>query len=859
MQKMLADYFRSFWRGVLHNKMATLINVGGLALGFTVFFALSFYVDREFSWDAHWEDADRIYVASSVVESAGGSAPSLFDSGPYVLGTSLQTRYPDAFEVFARVYSRTDTAVVDDEEYTFSYRYHAEPALLDLLQFETVEGSLQEVFADPRSIAISTQQAERLFAGVSPLGRTVSFKPMEGRPTDETPVDFVIKAVFNLREPTTFVLHFLALLEPTAPPQSNARLDLWQAVPPSVPQPGQPPPILEQPLYVAHYFKLREGMDAKALERDMRAFLDENRFMNSGLSTTRFVFRNIKDRHLRPSLFEIGDRVQRLWVYAAIGVLVLAISGCNFVMLATLRLVDRMREVGIRKSVGGGVGPLMGQYLLDAFLHTFIAMLIGVAFLALAFPKLAPLLQLPPQLDLLTPRNLGLCFLMVVVFTLVSSLYPAWMSSQSKPGPLLRSGSGAVVGTGTGLRKLLVGIQFAIVVVLLLATAVTQQQIEYTRTRPPGYSLDNLVQLRVELPEMQQLPALIAEFNAVPGVEITAMGGVGPGAIMLVPPTLVRTIAADGSVHEAGLQQSSASPGFFRLMSTRVLAGREFSAELDAPPPSPSGAPASGTPTPGIESAAPARESRVILNESAARLLGFAEPAMAIEQLLERDTSTPDGQVRKQSMRVVGVVEDMQLASVMLPAPANFYNYAERSNFVGVKLVQGVDVDAVTEDLRAAWSRVVPGAAFQARDGTASANFQLRREEFEARIIIGSTALAVLIALLGLYSLVAATVLKRVKEIGVRKVMGAGRRSIVTLFVWQFSKPVVVANLLAWPLGFWGITQWLQRFPYQLDTAVIVVSGAVASIVALLVAWITVGVMAARAASVKPVLALRYE
>jgi len=540
-------------------------------------------------------------------------------------------------------------------------------------------------------------------------------------------------------------------------------------------------------------------------------------------------------------------------------VLVLAISGCNFVMLATLRLVDRMREVGIRKSVGGGVGQLLRQYLLDAFLHTFLAALIAIAFLVLGFPKLATMLELPLQIDLLTRRNLGLSLLMVVAFTLASSLYPAWMSSQVRPGSLLRNGSGAVVGAGTSLRKVLVGIQFALVVVLLLATAVTQQQIAYTRTRPPGFSLQNMVQLRVNGPEFARLPVIIDEFRKVAGVETVAMGGVGPVAIMIRPPILVRTTAADGSEREAGLEQTSASPDFFRLMSTRVLAGREFSAALDAPPPAPASAPATSAPTQAATPPGPPRESKIILNEAAARLLGFTEPALAVEQLLERDTTGPDGQVRKQSMRVVGVVENTQLASVMLPAPAQFYNYTERSNFVGIKVAPDADLGAVTESLRAAWDSIVPGVEFTSRDGAASAEFQLRREEFEARIIIGSTAFAILIALLGLYSLVAATVLKRVKEIGVRKVMGAERSGIVTLFLWQFSKPIIVANVLAWPLGFWGITQWLQRFPYQLDNAPIVVSGAVASFVALTIAWLTVGTMAARAASVKPVLALRYE
>ncbi len=849
---MLGDYLRSFWRGVLHNKVATLINVGGLVLGLAVFFALSFYVDREFSWDEHWEDADRIYTPSGLTETPTGTTTSPSNFTPYVMGTTLQTLRPDAFETYVRVYSAFGTITIndDDEPVNQSVDY-AEPALLDLIQLETLEGSLQEAFADPRSIAINERAAERFFPGESPLGRTINFTAQQ-----DTLKQFVIRAVYRVPEPSTFAgFPFFALLDATAPPVRNARLDLWQFQPPppptTPPQPGSPPLQAQQPFYVGHYFKLREGVDVKSVEADLRAFMDEGRQMDTGNSTTRFVFRNLQETHLQPNPFEPGDNVQRLSVYAAIGVLVLLISGCNFVMLATLRLVDRMREVGIRKTVGGGAGQLMLQYLLDAFFHTLLAAALAVAFLAFAFPKLQTMLELPLQLDLLTVRNLSLCISMVVVFTFVSSVYPAWLTSQGKPGPLLRNGAGAVVGTGTALRKVLVGLQFAIVVVLLLATAVVRQQIEYTRTRDRGFSLENVIAMRSTVPDaFGKMPAILAEFNKVPGVVKAAVGGIAPGMVMISTGNLVKHTAPDGSVREAALQAAGVGPGYFDAMSVRVLAGREYTEE-DAPPPSTPGAP----PDPN----APPRIGRVILNEASVRALGFATPEAALDQLLDTELSGFDRQIRKQSFRVIGVVADTQFSSAMLPPIAQYYNFTTGNNFLAVKVAPGEDRSVVTEALKTAWDGIVTGGPFTPTPADALTGFQLRREEFEARIVTGSTVLAIVIALLGLYGLVAATVTKRTKEIGVRKVMGAERKTIVTLFLWQFSKPIVVANVLAWPLGFWGITQWMQRFPYQLDMAVIVFSGVAASLIAVLIAWLTVGVMAARASSVKPVLALRYE
>jgi putative ABC transport system permease protein len=856
MHKMLADYLRSFWRGVLHNKVATLINVGGLAVGLAVFFALSFYVDREFSWDSQWDDADRIYRAAGTQEAATGNISGIFTTPPYVMGTALQSRHPEAFEIYARALQLQSSVFIGEEEYPNLSRTHAEPALLELLQFETLEGSLDEVFADPRSIAISKAMAERYFADTSPLGKVISFGATQnffgGPPGERT--DYIIKAVFDLPAPTTFGIPFLAVLEATALPMPNVSTEIWQGAPVRPTQPGEPPaPRPVQPLNVSQYFKIREGVDIPAIVADLRSLMDENAYMQSPTSKTRFAFQNIQDIHLTPSLFEPGDNVQRLRVYAAIGVLVLLISGCNFVMLATLRLVDRMREVGIRKSLGGGAGQLMRQYLMDAFLHTLVAAILAVSFLAFAFPKLQVMLELPLQIDLLTPRNLSLSLLMVVIFTLLSSAYPAWLVSQGKPGPLLRNGASAVVGTGTGLRKLLVGIQFAIVVVLLLATAVVRQQIEYTKNRDPGYSLENVVATSLtSFDQFPRSPTLVAEFRQVPGVVGAAAGGVRPNAIMISPPTIVRATAADGTVREAAIQQMGSGGGYFDVMSVRILAGREFSTELDTEPSTPPATPF------GPDNPPP--ERRIVLNESAARLLGFTAPEAAVEQLLET-TITPQGgpPPYKQIFRVIGVVADTQFSSAMLPPVAQMYSYNSQNQYIAVKLAPDADVTAVTSELEEVFTTVMNGADFVPVDPTQANAFTMRREQFEARIITGSTLLAIVIALLGLYGLVAATVVKRVKEIGVRKVMGAEPKAIVTLFLWQFSQPIALANLLAWPFGFWAITQWMQRFPYQLDVAIVVLSGLVASIVALLIAWVTVGVMAAKAATVKPVLALRYE
>lgn len=844
---MLKDYLRACWRGVLHHKVATLINLGGLALGLAVFIALTFYVHREFSWDAHWEGAERIYRASGQQETPGGNSAAVFTTAPWVMAEALQERNPDAFETWVRVYSDYGTLVVYDEEYAQRSMHYVESSFLELLQLQTLRGSLADVFSDPRAIAISERVAETAFGTRSPLDETLSFR---GR---EVPVaDFVVKAVYRLPEPSTLAsMQILALLTPGALPQPNARLDLWNITPVVAPPQGgqasaQPAP--PQPFYVQHYFKLQEGVDAALLEADLRSLMDAGKYMEFFNNKTRFSFQKLRDTHLMPSPFFGGDNVQRLWIFAAIGALVLLISGCNFVLLATLRQVDRQRELGLRKTLGGTAGQLLLQHLLDAFCLTLAATCLAVALLQVALPQAQVALDWPVELDLLQWRSIGAILLIAAGFTLLSSTWPALVMARGRPVRLLRDGAGAAMGGGTALRQLLVGIQFVIVVVLLLATVVVWLQINYTRNRDRGYSFDDVVGIRLTSTEaFQKAEVLLPELGRIPQVEVVAVGSLSPGALRISAPVRYRYTAADGSTKSVPMQQYPTGHDYFRVLSVPLLAGREFTAELEGITVQPT------TPEAQLQ------VQPVVINAAAVRELGLATPELALGQLLETDLAGPNGQTRTMTLRVIGVVADTQFSSAMMPPEPQVYPYSHRNGTVALRLVPGADGTAVTAALKSTWTAVMGDLAFSPIDPAQSEANILRREEFEARIISGSTLLAIVIALLGLYGLVTATVQRRVREIALRKVLGAERRSVVGLFLWQFSRPVLAANLVAWPLGLWGVQQWLQRFPFRLDLGVIVASALAASVAALLIAWLSVGLLTLRAAGARPAPALRCE
>jgi putative ABC transport system permease protein len=292
------------------------------------------------------------------------------------------------------------------------------------------------------------------------------------------------------------------------------------------------------------------------------------------------------------------------------------------------------------------------------------------------------------------------------------------------------------------------------------------------------------------------------------------------------------------------MSSSRVGADYFSAMSIPLLAGREFTADIE------------GVASPAGAEQEPPAIINLILNLAATRALGFAAPELAVDSFLTVDSLGLDNVVEStQQARVIGVVGDTQFGSLLAPPSPDYYRFTSTGIWLAVKLESGADADAVVAELREIWEKVTGQTTLP----LAVIGNDLAREEFEASVIIGSALMALIIALLGLYGLVEATVNKRTKEIGVRKALGASRASIVVLFLWQFSKPVIAANLIAWPLGLWGVMRWLQRFPYQLDLGVILSLALAASLAALGIAWLTIAILATRAASVRPVRALRYE
>ncbi|HEX8639704.1 MAG TPA: FtsX-like permease family protein, partial [Allosphingosinicella sp.] len=562
---------------------------------------------------------------------------------------------------------------------------------------------------------------------------------------------------------------------------------------------------------------------------------------------------NIVDVHLgeaQATAMAQGNDRRTLITYTAAAILILGIACFNFVNLATARALRRAREVALRKVLGASRRQLIVQFLGESLLVALGATLIALTLLELTLPVLRELLDADITLSYLGDPALMLA---VVVLTLAAGaaggLYPAFYVSRFQPALVLKTAAGATeVGRTGALRLLLVMFQFAVSIGLLACTLVVYAQSVYGAATDPGYRRDQLLQIGIEgianPVRGRRSEALVRELEKVEGV-ISA----GRTSIGVATPNHSNTSVARPGQEPVSLGNYRVDEGFFETMGMTLVAGRGF--DPNRPMDRSSGASAGADPA--IEQALVARGANVVVNELAARRLGFTNPADAVGSRAEA-SFVDAGAV---PVTIVGVVRDTRFRSIREPVDPIMFRFAD--DFISHIVVRhdGTDPAAVRERIRRVWQRFEPDVPFEAEFSEDIVRKLYGAEQSRAAIFAGFAGLALLVACLGLFGLAAFAAERRTKEIGIRKVLGARTRDIVRLLAWQFSKPVIVANLIAWPVAWWAMRDWLNTFDARIDLGPtpFMLAGALA----LAIALGTIAGHAVKVARANPIHALRYE
>ncbi len=835
---MWKNYMTVAIRALIKSRTYAFINIFGLTIGLAACLTVLLYIRYEVSYDASLADADRTFQLQQwVVGSDDPTLPIPFGTQmtSYVSGQRLR-QFP---QIERAVYvGRAEPVLLQNGQGTLSKNFiYVDGPLFEVLRVPFLRGDRRTSLADPGSMVLTESEARRRFGTIDILGQTLTIAFATG------PVDYRITGV--VQDPPSDSHLELSVI---------ARVDVEALM-------GGPNSFLTEwmPKNGWVYARLRPGADVAEITRQMPAWEKRNipdeivggERWNPGTNADwRLV--NVRDIHLG----DAGDGMRpnndrgTIVALAIVGAMILGLAVVNFVNLATARAGQRAREVALRKVLGASRRQLIVQFLAESMLVTAFAMVIALSLVELLIPYLNAFLDAG-----ITIRYVGKHGLLAPILALIlivggaGGLYPAFLLSRFRPAAVLKANKSSTDAPGSsGLRNVLVVAQFAVSIGLIICTTIIYAQTAFARTVDPGYRRDGVIQIgnvyRAALrPVMETLLREIGQVEGVTSIGRSTIGVATWGMENM-------TVKAPGEREAVDLDLYRVDPGFFPTMGIATVAGRTF-AEDQAMDDSTLPADADDA-----DMAAMARRGyNIVLNEVGARQLGFRRPQQAVGRTLLAD----DGDVAtvgQTPATVVGVVANSRFRSVRDPvAPMMFLYDRYQPSWLLVRY--SGNPAQVRDRIELTWKRIAPEVPFEAEFSDDIVRELYDAEETRGIVFAVFALLAIIVACLGLFGLAAFTAERRTKEISIRKVFGATVRDIVKLLAWQFSKPVVLANLIAWPLAWWVMRDWLNGFDarIQLGPEPFVL----AAFIALVIALGTVAGHAVRVARTSPIHALRYE
>ena len=835
---MWQNYLTVGIRSLLKQRTYALINIAGLAIGLAACILILLYVRYEQSYDKWMPDADRVFQLQTHYQATeSGGEEMRLQMSEIVAGRSLVKDYPSLVQKLVWVRGFAPVVIQDGRASEIEDLRMADDNLFEVFDVPFVRGSAATALPDAHSIALSESEARRRFGDADPIGQTLTLVDNAG------PVDYRVTGVFkDWPKNSSFSADAVARFD-----LNTQFADRMSQVTDWGNQQGW------------NFVKLRSPEDAALINANMPAWEKRNIPDEAGEGPVTnpgdyedFRLVGLPEVHLgdaQEASITPGNDHLTVITFGVIALLILGMACVNFTNLATARASQRAREVALRKVLGASRRQLIGQFLGEAILVAAIAMLIALAAVELLLPWFKAFLGADMELRYLGGGGVLLPALALTVLVgLVAGLYPAFYLARFEPARILKANKSAADAQGSGrLRSALVVAQFAVSIGLIICTAVIYAQTVYARTADAGYQRQGLLQVGnlgfrgVEGRDKQ----VVEQIRRLPGVVSAARTqiAVDPGN------NSVNKVFKQGSDDGVDLGVYAIEPDFFDVMGMKLLAGRGFSEAIgrdDATTPFPVDIEA--------ERAFAQRGVNIVVTREAARRLGFSSPAEAVGKEVRSQLTLPElGLV---PMTIVGVVEDARFRSVRDPLQPIFY-IMQRDYFGDIVVRYNAEPASIRQAVEQVWTRNIPQVPFDAQFAEDIVRDQYDQETARAQIFAAFAVLAVVIGCLGLFGLAAFSAERRTKEIGIRKVLGARTRDIVGLLVWQFTKPVVIANLIAWPVAWWLMRDWLNGFDARIALSFepFVFAGALA----LAIAIATIGAHAWRVAQANPVHALRYE
>jgi len=801
---MLQSYLKIALRNLNRQKIYSLINISGLAIGMASFILIMLYVGDELSYDTfhkHTGDVYRVAFEAQIMDDFLDVAVS---AGP--LAPAIEASFPEVLDA-TRMEAENESVLISFGQRKFyeNNLLYADTGFFSIFSFKLIRGNPSQALAHKYSMVLTESTARKYFNGLDPLGRILRFNDRYNfmvtgvveDPPENSHIDFNLIVSFITLEDFPF----------------SERLETWGS------------------LNFLTYIRLVEDSDPKIIQDKLPIFIANRMGENIDTLAARGIIFNpylqeLTDIHLHSHLLgelKPNSDISYVYIFSAVAFFLLIIACINFVNLTTARSAKRAKEVGMRKTLGAYKSDLIIQFLGESLMLAFIALLIALLVIEFILPTFNDLTQ--KHLNLFSSANWPLIILltMFAIFVgVLAGIYPAFYLSSFKPISVLK-GHLHTGAKRSFFRNALVVFQFFISVTLIISTCVIIRQFNYIKNINLGFEKEQVV--IVPLRETRNyIPAdvLKSTFMSIPQVKSVSITSNYPGT--QVGKWGCSPEGVDGSMQWV-IGLVAIDEDYVKTLGMEILKGRNFSIYDDSD------------------------DNIILINETLAAKAGWKEPIG--KQIFIGDSEDDN------RYKIIGLVKDAHFSSLTEPIePLIFIIDNERSNKLMV-LIEADQMHTTLGKLDGLWANLEPNKPFDYFFLDQSFSELFENEERLSRIFTYFTILAIIIACLGLFGLSSFTAEQRMKEIGIRRVFGASMGNIVYHLSSNFMVLVLVANILAWPVAYFFMDQWLNSFAYTttLELALFFLAGIISVVVALL----TVLFIAIRASITNPSGSLRYE
>lgn len=814
---MIRNYFKTAWKSLKKNKFFSFINIIGLTIGTSCFLLIALYIFDELTFDRFHQHTSNIYRAVNHKTNSDGELTKIAGTG-YQVSENARTDLPEIQDIARMItLGRTNVSASDHTPVFHENITLGNPHFFNVFDFKFLQGTPANALTQPHTVVMTEEMAHRLFGTADVLGKTIRID------VDDIPVEITgILKDFPSNSSVTFNMLF-SESSMTGDGFKNFINTDWGSD------------------AFATYFLLKDQSDPKKVEAGITKLIAENQ--DAGVpGKIELALQPLADIHFHSEDIE-GDSGKKgslttIYVFSIVAFFVLFIACINYMNLTTARYTNRAKEIAVRKVVGASRQNLTGQFLTEAFLTTVIAIVFALIITKIVLPWFNVFTE--KQLTLGTATDYRILIgigLITIVIGLLSGLYPALVQAALKPLSLMKHKDQMSKGK-VSLRRSLVVLQFVVSIVMIVATMVIYMQMKYLNNKDMGFRKDQLVVVDINSGEVRDSWKTIRnEFSKLAQVARVSVSSRVPGEWKNLPKVSVLNNAGDPQGKDMFFL--GVDDQFLQTYDIELLQGRNFLPDHLAD------------------------SSSVLINESAAEALGIVEPS---GQFIEIPSVNFGGDFspldRPFLARVVGIVRDFNFQSLREPlAPmvlGTQKNPIHSIDYFTVRLSQGdTDVLPTLKKMQEIFYGIDQGHQLEYHFLDEQWELFYRNDRIRETIFIIMTLLALLIACLGLLGLSTYAAEQRIKEIGIRKVLGASTGGIVRLLSKDFIKLVLIAILIASPIAWWGMNSWLEGFAYRIHIQWWMF--ALAGLVAVAIALITVSGQSIKAATANPVKSLRTE